>query len=916
MRCSHFVRSSAFAVFLGFLSVLVVSTEVHGQDSFFIRGDGNGDTKVDISDGVFILNFLFQGTADPSCMDAIDANDSGTVDLSDSVFSFNYLFLGGPPISAPFPECGGDPSADALDCFEYEACDVPLDPAEQMQRARNAEDGPVDIVVPGSVVTFVRPSIGNDAAGFYAQVGNTGPAIFVVLPEAGAGGGGPVAVGDRIDFRATEIGTSGGARTVVTYADLVVVETGVDVGALEQEVSDAADLVDNLDQYESELVAMDCTLVGAFGFAGSGFSSSQVDTPGITGESNLKLRMPSNLRDVLALEHNFVEGCELQIVGPMGRFFAQAQPSVYSQADLTVVSCPDPPADPSAQIAAARCAGDGAASLAIDGAIVTYRRPAVGSAPAGFFVQADQEGPALAVDVDWTTMDPMPMVGDTVSFTITEMGTIFDARNARAIENLTIDDTGFDVTTLIQDVSLAEDLVSNLDNYESELLNVVVTIDGNFGGAGSGHVSAVVETDGVAGDSDLRLRIPQALHDALATVHNFGPGCVLDVTGPMWRFRDQAQPSAYAEIDIVVDSCPAPPAPQVTGAAATSETTVELTFDLEIDPASVTAPGTQFTFVPAIVALDAAVDGTAITLTTEEQTPSTDYTVTVSDTVTSLLGAGVDPAANSAMFTSLASGLSISSTDFAVIAHGAGFVINGNGFEDVTSVLLGGELQSFSVDSPTQITVTDVPDLTPTGDRDLVVMTTGGATDPFTVTVVHLVINEVDADQAGTDAGEFVEIGAGVAGVDLSGYAIVLYNGSDDRSYQAIDLNGVTNGDGLFIVGPAGFAPAPQATWPGPTNQLQNGADAVALVQGAAADFPNDSAIPPAGLIDAVVHGTNDGDDAGLIDPLLGVGGVQRDEGENGDKDGESIQRCAPARLDGSAFFVAPPTAGAVNTCP
>ena len=50
---------------------------------------------------------------------------------------------------------------------------------------------------------------------------------------------------------------------------------------------------------------------------------------------------------------------------------------------------------------------------------------------------------------------------------------------------------------------------------------------------------------------------------------------------------------------------------------------------------------------------------------------SIEYEVEVSDTVRSPLGAGVDPTANSATFTSLSSDLSISSVDYPVLAHGA-----------------------------------------------------------------------------------------------------------------------------------------------------------------------------------------------------------------------------------------------------
>lgn len=80
-------------------------------------------------------------------------------------------------------------------------------------------------------------------------------------------------------------------------------------------------------------------------------------------------------------------------------------------------------------------------------------------------------------------------------------------------------------------------------------------------------------------------------------------------------------------------------------------------------------------------------------------------------------------------------------------------------------------------------------------------------------------INELHYDDAGTDAGEAVEIAAPV-GTDLSGWSLVLYNGNGGASYGTIALSGVVPGqdDGF---GTLSFD----------TPGLQNGApDGVALV--------------------------------------------------------------------------------------
>jgi hypothetical protein len=96
---------------------------------FFKRGDVNADGKVDISDGIKALGYLFLGEAAPACLDAADANDDGDVDISDATKIFGFLFLGEAELRAPGPfACGPDPSADRVEggdlgCGAYAPCD-------------------------------------------------------------------------------------------------------------------------------------------------------------------------------------------------------------------------------------------------------------------------------------------------------------------------------------------------------------------------------------------------------------------------------------------------------------------------------------------------------------------------------------------------------------------------------------------------------------------------------------------------------------------------------------------------------------------------------------------------------------------------------------------------------------------------
>ena len=81
----------------------------------FRRGDANVDGKLDISDPIAVLGYLFLGTAADLCHDAGDADDDGDLNITDAIYALNYLFLGGPALPAPGPEdCGPDPTDDEL----------------------------------------------------------------------------------------------------------------------------------------------------------------------------------------------------------------------------------------------------------------------------------------------------------------------------------------------------------------------------------------------------------------------------------------------------------------------------------------------------------------------------------------------------------------------------------------------------------------------------------------------------------------------------------------------------------------------------------------------------------------------------------------------------------------------------------
>ena len=78
--------------------------------------------------------------------------------------------------------------------------------------------------------------------------------------------------------------------------------------------------------------------------------------------------------------------------------------------------------------------------------------------------------------------------------------------------------------------------------------------------------------------------------------------------------------------------------------------------------------------------------------------------------------------------------------------------------------------------------------------------------DPPPPVATNVVINEIDSDTPGTDAAEFVELyDGGVGNTSLAGLSVVFFNGSNDLSYAAFDLDGFsTDANGYFTLGNPG----------------------------------------------------------------------------------------------------------------
>ncbi len=93
--------------------------------ALFVRGevDGNG-VALEVRDGLAILRGLFRssrtGAIDFACPDAADVNDDGRIDLADGIAIFRHHRGADLPPPAPYPECGADPTDDALGVCTYD----------------------------------------------------------------------------------------------------------------------------------------------------------------------------------------------------------------------------------------------------------------------------------------------------------------------------------------------------------------------------------------------------------------------------------------------------------------------------------------------------------------------------------------------------------------------------------------------------------------------------------------------------------------------------------------------------------------------------------------------------------------------------------------------------------------------------
>jgi hypothetical protein len=259
-----------------------------------------------------------------------------------------------------------------------------------------------------------------------------------------------------------------------------------------------------------------------------------------------------------------------------------------------------------------------------------------------------------------------------------------------------------------------------------------------------------------------------------------------------------------------------------------------------------------------------------------------------------------------------------------VVAHGARLVVEGSCLTGASMLRIGGVAQGFAV-AGEDLVVDEVFDTTTIGlNVPLVVETPLGESAPRPLTVVRLVVNEVDSHtgNGANDTNEFVELDTGLAAaVDLTGYAVLFVSGDTPTTYDdipAIAL-GMSAANGRYVIGNPGVSGV-RATFPSRSLGESSGVHGVLVVQ--SDDLPvagTALSTIDAPIIDAIAYSKSSASqNAALLTRCFpsAAGRAQGDESASGSSATAALARCQAARRDGRVFTAFAPTPGLANGCP
>jgi hypothetical protein len=186
-----------------------------------------------------------------------------------------------------------------------------------------------------ATVTYVKPRVGSEPAGFFLQGEQFWEAIFVAVDPASLAP--PPALGDRVSFDVTATANVDGMLRITGLTAWQIASRGHPVAPLVDPMLDPS--VTTYPMYwESALVSLSGR-VEAFSSLGNGFVAAPVETAAWGPASSVQLRIPEALQQSLDLSANCVVALT---AGPFWLSGTTGYPTAYAAGDFATVTCPAP----------------------------------------------------------------------------------------------------------------------------------------------------------------------------------------------------------------------------------------------------------------------------------------------------------------------------------------------------------------------------------------------------------------------------------------------------------------------------------------------------------------------------------------------------------------------------------------------
>ncbi len=88
--------------------------------TLLVNGDADNSGQVNITDAVYLINYIFAGGPAPSPMSLGDADGTGQLNITDAVYLINYIFAGGPAPKCPPGSAAVKRAANPTEGMTYE----------------------------------------------------------------------------------------------------------------------------------------------------------------------------------------------------------------------------------------------------------------------------------------------------------------------------------------------------------------------------------------------------------------------------------------------------------------------------------------------------------------------------------------------------------------------------------------------------------------------------------------------------------------------------------------------------------------------------------------------------------------------------------------------------------------------------